>query len=120
MKLDELRTAGDVRRLLPVTYSDAVGSLPAHMQGAFARWLFFGEMGGDFMRAVLTNDLVGAYQRADSTNIFAMRDFVQWLYDAPAACWREPNIETWKKAGGLFGVYREAGVEEIQDRGGES
>ena len=40
---------------------------------------------GDFLAAVISNDLVGAFSHADDSNTRAMRDYVFWLYNyAPA------------------------------------
>ena len=36
---------------------------------------------GDFLAAVLSNDLIGAYSHADDSNTRAMRDYVFWLYN---------------------------------------
>ena len=36
---------------------------------------------GDFLGAVLANDLVGAFSQADDRNSLAMRDYVFWLYN---------------------------------------
>ena len=68
-----------------------VSRLPEHMRRAAELWA---EQGlphplllGGFMRAVLTNDLIGAFAHADETNTRAMKDWTMWLYnDAPSPC----------------------------------
>jgi hypothetical protein len=43
---------------------------------------------GAFLRAVLANDLVGAFGHADRENFAAMDVWAMWLYnEAPASCW---------------------------------
>jgi len=62
--------------------------LPEHMQGAARRYIERGITPGDFLTAVICNDLVGAIQRADDVNTAAMRDWVMFFYnDAPSGCW---------------------------------
>lgn len=47
---------------------------------------------GDFLRAVLSNDLREAVGRADEINGLALRALVRWLYnEAPGACWGSPD-----------------------------
>lgn len=43
---------------------------------------------GDFLCAVIANDLFEAYGRADSTNIHCIYNYVRFFYNhAPAPCW---------------------------------
>jgi hypothetical protein len=52
---------------------------------------------GDFLHAVLTNDLMEACCRADSQNRYLIFDIVNWLYNrAPAQCWGSvEKVERW-------------------------
>lgn len=52
---------------------------------------------GDFIRAVLTNNLKEAFGRADSENREAMFDIVSYCYNhIPASCWGSPEaVEAW-------------------------
>lgn len=47
---------------------------------------------GDFLRAVISNDLRSACDRADSVNLRNVPAFVAYLYNkAPACCWGSPE-----------------------------
>jgi hypothetical protein len=88
------------------------------MQHAFAEWIFFGRLGGDFMTAVIENNLVDAHGRADSVNFEAISTYAMWLYnDAPGGSWnrRPGSVEKWEKAGGLVGQWKTQGVEAVSD-----
>ena len=54
---------------------------------------------GDFAYAVLCNDLVGAYGRADSVNTARMRDWANFLYnEMPRGSWGSKAIvDAWMK-----------------------
>lgn len=62
--------------------------IPPYMRGGLNRYLLFGVPPGDFLEAVLCNDLVGAFAHADNYNSRHVRDYVQFLYDyAPRGSW---------------------------------
>lgn len=52
---------------------------------------------GGFLYAVLTNDLSGAFGRADQENTAAMREIVAYVYNKiPSACWGSPEkVSAW-------------------------
>jgi len=52
---------------------------------------------GHFLTAVLSNDLVGAFSRADDHNLRAMMDIVSYCYnDIPSTCWGNPEkVKKW-------------------------
>lgn len=52
---------------------------------------------GGFLTAVLSNDLKGAFGRADENNRAAMFDIVSYCYnDIPSECWGSPEkVEAW-------------------------
>jgi hypothetical protein len=52
---------------------------------------------GDFVTAVLSNDLMEAFIRADDTNLLFMKDIVSYCYNKiPNYCWGSPGIvELW-------------------------
>lgn len=82
--------------------------LPAHMQDTARLYVEKGIPGGSFFTAVVSNDLMGAFGRADDTNAAAMQDWCRWLYnDAPGGCHGSPeHVREWVKAGGLEGIRR--------------
>lgn len=72
--------------------------VPLHMQQSIVRYICMGGETGHFLRALLSNDLMRAFDRADETNSDAMRDWVQFLYNyAPTGCWGSvENYEAWQ------------------------
>ena len=78
-------------------------SLPPGMVGGAQRYIEHGIKPGDFLCRVFSNDLVGAYSRADNINTAAMRTWAAFLYnEAPRGCWgSEEAMADWIKAGGL-------------------
>lgn len=62
--------------------------LPSHMQEGARLYVEDGIEPGGFLMAVLCNDFVGAFSRADAVNGEFMRDWAEWLYnEAPSTCW---------------------------------
>ena len=52
---------------------------------------------GDFLEAVLENDLKESFERADDDNIRSMFEIVQFIYnEIPARCWGSPEkVKEW-------------------------
>lgn len=77
--------------------------LPPHMQYTARLYVESGVPGGSFFMALVSNDLMGAFGRADRINSEAMRDWVMWLYnDAPSPCHGSPElVAAWVRSGGL-------------------
>ena len=75
-----------------------MSGLPSGMHGALVRWIEHGLAPGDFLTAILSNDLRGACERADDTNRHFLFEYVFWLYNhAPAACWGSPErFRAWR------------------------
>ncbi len=67
--------------------------LPEHMREGIKLYIEHGVEPGDFAYAVLCNDLVGAYGRADSVNTARMRDWANFLYnEMPRGSWGSKRI----------------------------
>jgi hypothetical protein len=79
--------------------------LPVHMRDSARLYIERGIPGGSFMTALFSNDLLGAFQRADDTNTAAMRSWASFLYnEAPRGCYGSPEaVKDWIKQGGLSG-----------------
>ena len=79
--------------------------LPQHMRDVSRRYIENGIPGGSFFTAVVSNDLMGAYGRADSDNKDAMGDWCAFFYnEAPVHCHGSPAIvSAWVKRGGING-----------------
>ena len=71
--------------------------LPEHMQEGARRYIEDGIEPGGFLTAVLSNDLKGAYVRADEENLAAMREWVNWVYwECPGvAQGSSKNVKAW-------------------------
>ena len=54
---------------------------------------------GDFLRAVLSNNMFEAFGRADSENYATMGDIVAYIYnELPSGCWGSPDkYKAWLK-----------------------
>jgi len=61
---------------------------------------------GDFLYAVLTNDLQGANSHADEMNLTMIPVYCRYLYnECPSSCFGSPEIyEAWRRKGGLEGM----------------
>lgn len=71
--------------------------IPRHMQGAVKRYFEDGIPPGNFLTAVLCNDLREACGRADDENRHRLFEYIQFLYMyAPAGSWGSPdNFQRW-------------------------
>ena len=71
--------------------------VPPHMWGGIERYYLRGIAPGDFLYAVLCNDLMGAYGRADDINSANMRNWVMFLYNfTPSGSSGSPeNVKAW-------------------------
>ena len=87
-------------------YIEKLDTLPEHMRETIQAWIETGRPTGDFMRALLSNDLMGAYSHADADNAAAMKQWVMYLYNyAPCGCFGSPEaVKDWAKQGGLRGL----------------
>lgn len=80
--------------------------LPEHMQDGMRRYIENGIPPGSFQRAVLSNDLMQAFRRADDVNVHAMRDYAVFLVSqAPGGCFGSPqHVTDWIAHRGLAGI----------------
>ena len=74
--------------------------IPFYMYDGLIFWILYGELPGDFLTAVLKNDLKEAIARADDINRDRLRNYVQFLYnEAPNQCWGSPEkVKAWRKS----------------------
>lgn len=67
--------------------------IPQRMMDSLERYLEHGVEPGGFLRAVLENDLVGAFGRADAENMRAMKAWASYIYnEVPSGSWGSPEI----------------------------
>jgi hypothetical protein len=71
--------------------------IPGRMMGGLRRYVEHGIIPGDFLEAVLRNDLRGACERADEENRVNLPAYVGWLYnEAPGGCWgSSAKVDAW-------------------------
>lgn len=91
------------------TYVEAASMLPQHMREGIVEYIRVGRPVGDFLTALLSNDLMAAFERADDYNTQAMREWASYLYSYapryPVPCYGSLEIvENWKRVGGLEGL----------------
>ena len=89
--------------------------IPEHMHDAVRGYILEGWRPGDFLRAVLSNNLKEAVGRADEENQRALVGWVRFLYNyAPGPCWGTPErVDEWMAQGGYEGLVA-ADVAEAQ------
>lgn len=79
--------------------------IPEHMMHGLLDWIEHG-VSGDFIRAVMNNDLAEAVARADDTNVLLLPQYVKLVYNYfPAPCWGSiEKVQAWqdKKAKNLL------------------
>ncbi len=82
--------------------------LPSHIQDGVERYIEHGVPPGDFLTAVICNDLRESFGRADEVNIARMFDIVGFFYnEAPGGCWGSlEKMKRWVKIGGLNGLNK--------------
>ena len=71
--------------------------VPPHMHSGIIMYVEEGVPPGDFLSAVINNDLREACGRADDHNIRRLHTFVMWFYNqAPNGCWGYKNaVRDW-------------------------
>ncbi len=69
------------------------------MMPGLRRWIERGIVPGDFLQAVLRNDLQAAALMADDQNAPNLRAFIGYLYnEAPRECWGNPEkVNAWRR-----------------------
>lgn len=97
---------GEIARLLEVG-TGKCKVIPKTAQDEIDRHVEDGCPCGDFITAILDNDLKGAFQRADDHNIAYMKEIVTYMYaHTPADCQgSKQRRETWQDHGGLQGRF---------------
>jgi hypothetical protein len=71
--------------------------VPSHMHEGIVRYVEQGIVPGDFLQAVINNDLKRACMFADDHNKDRLHCFVMWFYNqAPSGCWGHENaVRDW-------------------------
>lgn len=71
--------------------------VPEHLRDGLARYLVHFIRPGDFLTAVLSNDLKEAVNRSDEESRRGLVNLVQFLmWDVPGTCWGSPDrVAAW-------------------------
>lgn len=96
---------GTYGALLGERWADGLLTLPAHMIDHVSGYVLVGQPPGDFLWAVLCNDLMEAAGRADASNQRALFLYAAFLHNhAPSECFRSrARVVTWCRKGGVIG-----------------
>jgi len=80
--------------------------IPENLKESLIEYIMNGRPTGGFLQAVLRNDLMDSYARADRFSREAIGEVVKWIYNkAPRGCWgSEERYTEWIEAGGLKGL----------------
>lgn len=80
--------------------------LPSHLVNSLNDYVSFGQIPGDFLRAIICNDLHKAVARADDYNKMILHIWVSYLYNhAPMGSWgSETSFNEWIAKGGIEGI----------------
>ena len=72
--------------------------IPDRMMGGIDRYVKQGILPGDFLQAVICNDLSNAFGRADDENMRNLPAYVAYFYnETPRGCWGSKNkMKNWK------------------------
>lgn len=72
-------------------------NIPAYMHGSIIRYVEDGIRPGDFLTAIICNDLTAAVGGADDMNKKRLANYVTWfVWYAPASCWGSKEAyEAW-------------------------
>jgi len=73
--------------------------IPPRMMGGIERYIIEGIIPGQFLQAVICNDIKEAFGRADDENFHLMPAYINYFYnEAPAQCWgSKKHMENWSK-----------------------
>ena len=74
--------------------------IPERMMGGISRYIEQGIPPGDFLTAIITNDLREAVGRADDENLRNIPAYVSYFYnEAPRQCWgSQAKMDAWLEA----------------------
>ena len=72
-------------------------TIPNYMMAGIRRYIKKGIPPGDFLRAVICNDLTDAVSRADDVNLYNLPAYAGYFYnEAPGNCWgSREKMEKW-------------------------
>ena len=71
---------------------------PVHILDSINRFVEHGLEPGSFVKAVLSNDLVGAFNAADTASLRGLQDILRYCrWKIPGTCWGSPEkVKNWQ------------------------
>lgn len=90
-------------------YKEKLDMLPTYMHRSISAYIDNGHAPGEFLRAIICNDLKEASGRADSVNKNLLNEYVEFFFNyAPKDCWGSvENFQQWCLSRGLNGGFNE-------------
>ena len=87
--------------IVPIDYN----RIPEHMRASMQRYVEHGAPTGDFLFAILTNNFMETFARADEKNTKAMHDWAKFIYnELPSQCHGSiEKVLAWHGRGGRNG-----------------
>ena len=84
---------------------DKTGQIPAYTKEAIDLYVTDGILPGGFLTSVITNDLKGAFSRADDNNRAALESIVRYImWEVPSDCQGAVDkVLAWTESGGIKG-----------------
>ena len=91
--------------------------IPPHMHAGIRRYVVDRRPGGNFLTALLENNLKEAVVRADPQNLAAIADWARLLYNfVPSACQGSPaKVHAWLEGGPTARLHRALGHIPLED-----
>jgi hypothetical protein len=88
--------------------------IPARMMSGIKRYIMEGILPGDFLQAVIRNDLKVSFMHADDENIENMFAYAAFFYnEAPVIAWgSKEDMKSWSAKGGLIGMIGKDAAEK--------
>ena len=82
--------------------------IPQRTMGGIDRYVEEGIHPGHFLKAVITNNLLEALERADNENISALYDIMKYFFNStPSECWGSiENFNNWRLHRGKAGYSK--------------
>ena len=79
--------------------------VPPHLREGLQRYILTGGLVGQYLTALLDNDLREVVARGDDESLAGLRGTVQFLHNfCPGRCWGSPAIrQEWQAKGGING-----------------
>jgi len=84
--------------------------IPKLVKDIIDKYVQDGTDGGDFITAILENNLKETFIRGDDFNLMHLKDIMSYVYwETPANSWgSRERVREWQRKGGLIGIQAKA------------